>query len=401
MPDHTGAYQWLKPDTIVQVDLDDEKTQLILAGERDSFIRVAASNSTTAQIVGLDRKGFRIKNQAGAYVVVNAGCSPVTIDLTTRQTKRTLRRYAAWGRYVTTSSNSSVQIRGIQHENNGFVVGDDTAAASIVLTSNNTNVSDEDTVTIGSIVYNFETALTEAKASGTVTTSGTGAADNDTVTIGSVTYTFKTTLTGAANEVLRDGVEDHDLTNLKAAINAEAGAGTTYGTGTVANPDVTCGAVTSHAVTVTAKNIGTAGNSLALTKTGTVLTVSGSGTLSGGVNSVANEVVVSSVNADGSLTALAEAINAGANKGTDYSTATVANTSVSSSTVASHALTLTALNDQSGEDITTSTTATTLSFGNWAAGQWRVYRGITATINPSKEAVYTRLRRHNKSWIEI
>ena len=45
---------------------------------------------------------------------------------------------------------------------------------------------------------------------------------------------------------------DTTLTNLKKAINAEATAGTNYGTGTVANPYVQSAAVSSHAIVVTA-----------------------------------------------------------------------------------------------------------------------------------------------------
>jgi hypothetical protein len=86
-----------------------------------------------------------------------------------------------------------------------------------------------------------------------------------------VTYTFKTTLTGAANEVLIGSTANAAaaLTNLKAAINATAGAGSTYGTETVINPDVTAGALAATTLALAAKAGGAAGNSLAVTKTGT------------------------------------------------------------------------------------------------------------------------------------
>lgn len=68
-------------------------------------------------------------------------------------------------------------------------------------------------------------------------------------------YTFKTSLSepAVANEILIDTDADTTLGNLKAAINGEAGEGTKYSAGTVANPDVTCGEVISHAVILTNK----------------------------------------------------------------------------------------------------------------------------------------------------
>lgn len=238
------------------------------------------------------------------------------------------------------------------------------AAATGVLTSNNTNVSDEDTVTIGSTVYSFETALTEVKASGTITSNNTNVSDGDVITLGSTTYRFKTIML-AINDVQIGASADASLQSLIYAINGAGTAGTDYFTGTVANTSASAGTLSAHAFTVTALTVGTAGNSIVLTKTATTITVSGSGTLSGGVNSVANEVVVSAVNADGSLTNLAAAINGSAGAGTTYSSATVANTNVTSSAVASHALTMTAITP--GVDanaVATTTTATTLSWGN-------------------------------------
>ena len=64
-------------------------------------------------------------------------------------------------------------------------------------------------------------------------------ANNDTAILGltgfTQTYTFKAILTGAANEILIGAAASDTSTNLRAAINGSAGAGTIYGTGTVAN----------------------------------------------------------------------------------------------------------------------------------------------------------------------
>lgn len=259
-------------------------------------------------------------------------------------------------------------------------------------------------VTGSAIVVNITSAATNTVttsgtpasvlATGTVTTSGTGAANNDTLVVGATTYTFKTALTGAANEVLRTGVEDVDLTNLALAINAGAGIGTNYGTGTVANASATAGSVVSHVLTLTAKSyLAANGNAVGLSKTGAVLTVSGA-TFSGGTNetvnvnshtytfvealdaATANEVLINGQ--DVSLTNLAAAINGSAGAGTTYGTGTVANTDASSSAVAAHAITLTAkVSGSGGNSLTLAVTGShlarggaTFSNGGTTSGAW-------------------------------
>lgn len=348
----------------------------------------------SANIVGLNRFGFRIKNSGGTKSKVKVG-AVVQVDLTDGGVIRNLRRNK--GMFFVSTSATSLALRGISPQQRGFNLQADETAT--ITGSNSGNATNGSTVTVGAKVYTIKTNLTEVKASGTITTSSTGAANNDTVTVGAVTYTFKTTLTGAANEVLRDGTEDDDLTNLAAAINGSAGAGTTYGTGTVANPAVSSSAVAAHAVTVTALSPGTAGNSLALTKTGSILTVSGSGTLSGGVNSVANEVHIGG-SADATLTNLVNAINySGGTVGTDYSTATTANADFTASGPTSHVITFTEKNP--GVIVETiSTTETTYTAAGVGGGIAKVYRLQTTTIDPSKPTNYKQLRREYRNWIE-
>lgn len=91
--------------------------------------------------------------------------------------------------------------------------------------------------------------------------------DGETVTIGTVTYTMVDALSGAAYEVLIGASLAASLDNLKSAINASAGAGTTYGTGTVANPHGTATTNTDTAQTFEFATVGTDGNSLATTTT--------------------------------------------------------------------------------------------------------------------------------------
>lgn len=126
-----------------------------------------------------------------------------------------------------------------------------------------------------------------SKASGTITFAGVPTAD-DTVTIGARVYTFKAAVS-AADEVLIGASGAASASNLSAAINAGAGSGTAYGSGTVAHADVDA-SVSGSVVTVTAKASGTAGNAIALLKSGTNITVSGA-TLTGGTAGGATYVV--------------------------------------------------------------------------------------------------------------
>lgn len=124
-----------------------------------------------------------------------------------------------------------------------------------------------------------------AQATGTLTSDATAPSDGETVVIGGVTYTYKTTLTGAAFEVLIGANAAAALTNLKSAINASAGAGTTYGTGTTAHPSVTATTSTSTTQVVQAIAAGTPGNAITTIETSAHLSWGGA-TLSGGTAQV-------------------------------------------------------------------------------------------------------------------
>lgn len=90
---------------------------------------------------------------------------------------------------------------------------------------------------------------TLAKQTGTATGQP---ADTQTVTIGAKTYTFDTVLVDSANHVLIGATPSDTLDNLIAAINGAAGAGTLYGTGTVAHTQVTAAAGAGDTIVVTA-----------------------------------------------------------------------------------------------------------------------------------------------------
>ncbi len=102
----------------------------------------------------------------------------------------------------------------------------------------------------------------DTAASGVLTHDATAPVDGDTVTIGTTVYRFKDTM-AQAYDVKRDASADVSLANLVAAINASGTPGTEYFAGTLIHPDVTAGAVTAQATTITAKVAGLAGNLIA------------------------------------------------------------------------------------------------------------------------------------------
>lgn len=101
----------------------------------------------------------------------------------------------------------------------------------------------------------------------------TGGVAGETATVDARTYTFVDALTetsGAAaiaNQVLRGAATTNALDNLKSAINASAGVGTTFSTGTTAHATVAATTKTATTLVVAAKTSGAAGNALAATET--------------------------------------------------------------------------------------------------------------------------------------
>lgn len=95
---------------------------------------------------------------------------------------------------------------------------------------------------------------------------------SDTVTVGTkdgtnaAVYTFVATVSAAYDVKIGADIAT-SMANLAAAVNAGTGAGTIYGTGTVANADVSGDALPSGQFQATALTPGTAGNSIASTET--------------------------------------------------------------------------------------------------------------------------------------
>jgi hypothetical protein len=119
-------------------------------------------------------------------------------------------------------------------------------------------------------------------ASGSVTIA-TNPGNNHTVTIGGRVYTFKTALStgpGIDGEVLIGVAASNTLTNLRNAINLDAGTpDTDYPAETVRHPTVLAGTIASTVLPLTARAAGEAGNDLGLSEA-----MTGSGNVVSGAN---------------------------------------------------------------------------------------------------------------------
>ncbi|OPY13031.1 MAG: hypothetical protein A4E69_01870 [Syntrophus sp. PtaB.Bin138] len=183
-------------------------------------------------------------------------------------------------------------------------------------------------------------------------------ADGVTVTIGETVYTFKTALSDPAvpYEVLIGMNYSEQMHNLFLAITAGPGAGTCYGAGTEAHPDVTSEDVWNAAIIVTAKVPGDAGNLIAKATSSANLAWDGPGsyftqgrdaetitidaktyTWKSALTPLEGEVLIGA-SAETALANLKNAINHEGVPGTDYSCAaahpTVTATAVTATTLA-------------------------------------------------------------------
>lgn len=247
------------------------------------------------------------------------------------------------------------------------------------LTASNV-ASDGETVTLGSQVYTFKTALTGVLATGTLTSNATIPNDGDEVRIGNYVYVFKTTLDTGANlvaflggnstrfQVLINGSAANALTNLKAAINASGTPGTDYSAAiTAAALRFSAGTLTSTTLVVNGVVAGLpvyVGYAVSTTVSAAATTLSWGGTaLAGGVNPVANEVLIGSA-ATNSLDNIKDAIN-----GTVVSGArdvTVSSNTVRHPLVTAGAKNATTVVIASTDTNTVGALATTETAANWA-----------------------------------
>lgn len=93
---------------------------------------------------------------------------------------------------------------------------------------------------------------TDVSATGVLTSDNTNVSNNDTVTVGNKLYTFKTTLTPTEGEVLRGGSADASLLNLIRAINHTGTPNTDYKCASANSDVIAASSVTAHAFQVTA-----------------------------------------------------------------------------------------------------------------------------------------------------
>jgi hypothetical protein len=235
-------------------------------------------------------------------------------------------------------------------------------AADGLLTSDATAPANNETVTIDGHVYTFKTALTEAKAAATLTSDNTNVGDGETVTINDKTYRFKNTI-AALNDVHIGANADATLTNLVNLINSAGTPGTDYFTGSTKPTGIgSASAVSSHATTITAALVGTAGNAFASTETSAHLSFGGA-TFAGGVAAVANEILIGG-SAANALTHLKAAVNDTGAEGTDYSTGTAAHSTISASTLTSTTLLVVARTaGVGGDELATTEISAHLSWG--------------------------------------
>ena len=125
-----------------------------------------------------------------------------------------------------------------------------------------------------------------ALVAATATLTSTGAfTDTQTVVIGGKTYTSQTTLTNVDGNFLIGANQTASHANLKAAVNLEAGAGTTYATAMTANTQVKATSADGTHTIFAAKLKGALGNQIATTETQTNASFGGA-TMTGGSGSL-------------------------------------------------------------------------------------------------------------------
>jgi hypothetical protein len=131
--------------------------------------------------------------------------------------------------------------------------------------------------------YATGTMVKAVAATVTLTSNNTNVANNATVTIGNKVYTFKTALTPTEGEVLIGADADASLLNLIRAINHTGTPDTDYSCAAAHTQVSAAASVTAHAFVITALVKGAAANAYATTETSATLTFSAA-TLTGGVD---------------------------------------------------------------------------------------------------------------------
>lgn len=262
-------------------------------------------------------------------------------------------------------NDSKLEQKVIYLETNASTMAGTLATGTLTQSGAATN---GDQIKIGDVTYTYVTNLSEAKATGVLTASGVFSA-GETVTIEGQTYRFVATVANPYDVKIGANAAA-SLDNLKLAINAGSGAGSEYGTDTVAHPLVTATTNTDTAQTVEAKRFGTYANSFLLSETA-ANAAWGAAAMAGGVDAVPNQVKLTATAAT-ELDNLKQAINngdtegAGEGEGTNYSTGTRPHPQVTATTNGASTQVVQARDMAVGEDISTTDpvdTGTVLSWG--------------------------------------
>lgn len=248
-----------------------------------------------------------------------------------------------------------------------------------------TNPVNEATVTLGSNVYRFMSALgAGVAATGTLTFNSELPHDGDTVIMGSQTYTFKTALSTeptVPNEILIEATVTLTIDNLIAAVDDGAGEGTKYSIDTVSQGMVTCTKPSADTFLVTYDSVGFLGNDYDTAGTLTHATW-GAATLAGGIDAQAANDVLIGADAQASIDNLVLAITAGVDT-SKYGTGTTANSLATA--VKTDASTMTATNLIKGAIGNSTAIAETLADGSWAGAATFLGGGVDGTAGSQWE----------------
>lgn len=158
--------------------------------------------------------------------------------------------------------------------------------------------STESAQAVGS--FQIVSAGTGTQATGVITNQSDGnMTDGDTLTIGTTVYRFKNAM-AQAYDVKIGASQAITLASFAAAINGTGVSGTDYFAGTLAHPTVRCTALNTasahRTISVAAISGGSAGNALAFSSTASTRLVVSAATLTGAVDSKVNQIVINATN---------------------------------------------------------------------------------------------------------
>jgi len=280
----------------------------------DDAAGLAIANGLQANISALTQSQQNATSGVGSLQVADGALAQITTLLNRAVT---LATESATGTVSTTQRqaldteyqqiNSEITSIGSTTNYNGTAVftnnaqnvflSDGVSNSTITTTTNALSAA-----TLGLAAGNTTVNTPQTLATGQVTLSGQPSA-GDQVKIGATTYTFRATsaTVAAAGDVLIGGTTNATLVNLADAVNDSGGTNNGTGTGTydvaAANASVTAAIPTGNTLTVSSLTSSTAANANAValtapTNVGGGITVSGSGTLAGGVDASSALVAV-------------------------------------------------------------------------------------------------------------